>query len=220
MKRQKKIMAVLMAALMFAGISTGCGKKFDAKAYMQEYLNASYKQQFTEFCKLSEQTEDEAKKVYEENIDKVTEEMMNVEGQEFSDELVEKYQNLVQTMFSSAKYNVVSAEEDKDGNFVAKVEVEPLLVLDDFEEKVTEASEEYLTDLTEKLLAREEQPDEATIYEDIMTIVYDILNEKLSAPEYGEKETVEVQISKKDNVYTPEIEDLENLDKVVFNMHK
>ena len=146
MKRQKKIMAVLMAALMFAGISTGCGKKFDAKAYMQEYLNASYKQQFTEFCKLSEQTEDEAKKVYEENIDKVTEEMMNVEGQEFSDELVEKYQNLVQTMFSSAKYNVVSAEEDKDGNFVAKVEVEPLLVLDDFEEKVTEASEEYLTE--------------------------------------------------------------------------
>lgn len=220
MKRQKKIMAVLMAALMFAGISTGCGKKFDAKAYMQEYLNAGYKQQFTEFCKLSEQTEDEAKKVYEENIDKVTEEMMNVEGQEFSDELVEKYQNLVQTMFSSAKYNVVSAEEDKDGNFVAKVEVEPLLVLDDFEEKVTEASEEYLTDLTEKLLAGEEQPDEATIYEDIMTIVYDILNEKLSAPEYGEKETVEVQISKKDNVYTPEIEDLENLDKVVFNMHK
>ncbi len=220
MKRQKKIMAVLMAALMFAGISTGCGKKFDAKAYMQEYLNASYKQQFTEFCKLSEQTEDEAKKVYEENIDKVTEEMMNVEGQEFSDELVEKYQNLVQTMFSSAKYNVVSAEEDKDGNFVAKVEVEPLLVLDDFEEKVTEASEEYLTDLTEKLLAGEEQPDEATIYEDIMTIVYDILNEKLSAPEYGEKETVEVQISKKDNVYTPEMEDLENLDKVVFNMHK
>lgn len=220
MKRQKKIMAVLMAALMFAGISTGCGKKFDAKAYMQEYLNASYKQQFTEFCKLSEQTEDEAKKVYEENIDKVTEEMMNVEGQEFSDELVEKYQNLVQTMFSSAKYNVVSAEEDKDGNFVAKVEVEPLLVLDDFEEKVTEASEEYLTDLTEKLLAGEEQPDEATIYEDIMTIVYDILNEKLSAPEYGEKETVEVQISKKDNVYAPEIEDLENLDKVVFNMHK
>lgn len=220
MKRQKKIMAVLMAALMFAGISTGCGKKFDAKAYMQEYLNASYKQQFTEFCKLSEQTEDEAKKVYEENIDKVTEEMMNVEGQEFSDELVEKYQNLVQTMFSSAKYNVVSAEEDKDGNFVAKVEVEPLLVLDDFEEKVTEASEEYLTDLTEKLLAGEEQPDEANIYEDIMTIVYDILNEKLSAPEYGEKETVEVQISKKDNVYTPEIEDLENLDKVVFNMHK
>ena len=205
---------------MFAGISTGCGKKFDAKAYMQEYLNASYKQQFTEFCKLSEQTEDEAKKVYEENIDKVTEEMMNVEGQEFSDELVEKYQNLVQTMFSSAKYNVVSAEEDKDGNFVAKVEVEPLLVLDDFEEKVTEASEEYLTDLTEKLLAGEEQPDEATIYEDIMTIVYDILNEKLSAPEYGEKETVEVQISKKDNVYTPEMEDLENLDKVVFNMHK
>lgn len=220
MKRQKKIMAVLMAALMFAGISTGCGKKFDAKTYMQEYLNASYKQQFTEFCKLSEQTEDEAKKVYEENIDKVTEEMMNVEGQEFSDELVEKYQNLVQTMFSSAKYNVVSAEEDKDGNFVAKVEVEPLLVLDDFEEKVTEASEEYLTDLTEKLLAGEEQPDEATIYEDIMTIVYDILNEKLSAPEYGEKETVEVQISKKDNVYTPEMEDLENLDKVVFNMHK
>lgn len=220
MKRQKKIMAVLMAALMFAGISTGCGKKFDAKAYMQEYLNASYKQQFTEFCKLSEQTEDEAKKVYEENIDKVTEEMMNVEGQEFSDELVEKYQNLVQTMFSSAKYNVVSAEEDKDGNFVAKVEVEPLLVLDDFEEKVTEASEEYLTDLTEKLLAGEEQPDEATIYEDIMAIVYDILNEKLSAPEYGEKETVEVQISKKDNVYTPEMEDLENLDKVVFNMHK
>lgn len=220
MKRQKKIMAVLMAALMFASISTGCGKKFDAKAYMQEYLNASYKQQFTEFCKLSEQTEDEAKKVYEENIDKVTEEMMNVEGQEFSDELVEKYQNLVQTMFSSAKYNVVSAEEDKDGNFVAKVEVEPLLVLDDFEEKVTEASEEYLTDLTEKLLAGEEQPDEATIYEDIMTIVYDILNEKLSSPEYGEKETVEVQISKKDNVYAPEIEDLENLDKVVFNMHK
>ena len=93
-------------------------------------------------------------------------------------------------------------------------------MLDDFEEKVTEASEEYLTDLTEKLLAGEEQPDEATIYEDIMTIVYDILNEKLSAPEYGEKETVEVQISKKDNVYTPEMEDLENLDKVVFNMHK
>ncbi len=55
---------------------------------------------------------------------------------------------------------------------------------------------------------------------DVMTIVYDILNEKLSAPEYGEKETVEVHIVKKDNVYSPEQDDLVKLDAVVFNTNQ
>lgn len=216
--KQKKMLAIVLTFLVSVMMLAGCGKKFDAKTYMQEYLDASYKQEFTEFCKISEQTEEEAKKVYEENLDKITGDILNAGGVEFSEELVSKYQELVKKMLNCAKYNVVSAEEDKDGNFVAKVE--PLLLLDGFEEEVTKAPEEYLTEIMEKMLAGEEEPDEQTIYDDVMTIVYDILNEKLSAPEYGEKETVEVHIVKKDNVYSPEQDDLVKLDAVVFNTNQ
>ncbi len=220
MKKQKKIITMILVAAMLAVVFAGCGKKFDAKTYMQEYLDASYKQEFKEFCKIADQTEEEAKKVYEENLDKVTDSMLNVEGVEFSEELINKYKELVKNMLASAKYNVVSAEEDKDGNFVAKVEVEPLLILEGFEEEVAKASEDYLTEITEKMLNGEEQPDEQQIYNDVMGIVYDILNEKVANPEYGEKETVEVHINKKDNLYTPEEADIVSLDEVVFNMHK
>lgn len=219
MVKQKKMMALILTFLVSVMMLAGCGKKFDAKTYMQEYLDASYKHEFTEFCKISEQTE-EAKKVYEENLDKVTEDILSAEGIEFSEELVSKYQELVKKMLSCAKYNVVSAEEDKDGNFVAKVEVEPLLLLDGLEEEVTKASEDYLAKVMDEMLAGGEEPDEQKIYDDVMTIVYDILNEKLSAPEYGEKETVEVHIVKKDNVYSPEQDDLVKLDAVVFNTNQ
>ena len=215
--KQKKMLAIVLTFLVSVMMLAGCGKKFDAKTYMQEYLNASYKQEFTEFCKISEQTEEEAKKVYEENLDKITGDILNAGGVEFSEELVSKYQELVKKMLNCAKYNVVSAEEDKDGNFVAKVEVEPLLLLDGLEEEVTKASEDYLAKVMDEMLAGGEEPDEQKIYDDVMTIVYDILNEKLSAPEYGEKETVEVHIVKKDNVYSPEQDDLVKLDAVVFN---
>lgn len=220
MMKQKKMMALILTFLVSVMMLAGCGKKFDAKTYMQEYLDASYKHEFTEFCKISEQTEEEAKKVYEENLDKVTEDILSAEGIEFSEELVSKYQELVKKMLSCAKYNVVSAEEDKDGNFVAKVEVEPLLLLDGLEEEVTKASEDYLAKVMDEMLAGGEEPDEQKIYDDVMTIVYDILNEKLSAPEYGEKETVEVHIVKKDNVYSPEQDDLVKLDAVVFNTNQ
>ncbi len=220
MKKQKKMLAVALTLLMSVMMLAGCGKKFDAKTYMQEYLDASYKQEFTEFCKISKQTEEDAKKVYEENLDKVTGEVLSVDGVEFSEELVSKYRVLVEKMLNSAKYNVVSAEEDKDGNFLAKVEVEPLLLLEGFEEEVTKVSEDYLAEVMEKIMAGGEEPDEQTIYEDIMSMVYDVLDEKLAAPEYGEKETVEVHITKTDNVYSPEQDDLVKLDEVVFNQHK
>lgn len=218
--KQKKMIAIVLAFMMSVVMLAGCGKKFDAKTYMQEYLDASYKQEFTEFCKISEQTEEEAKKVYEENLDEVTGDILNVDGVKFSEELVSKYRELVKKMLNCAKYNVVSAEEDKDSNFVAKVEIEPLLILDGFEEEVTKASEEYLTEVMEKMLAGGEEPDEQTIYEEVMKLVYDILDEKLSAPEYGEKVTVEVHIIKKDNVYSPKHEDLVKLDEVVFNTNQ
>lgn len=220
MKKQKKILTMMLVAAMLAVVLAGCGKKFDAKTYMQEYQDASYKQDFKEFCKIADQTEEEAKKVYEENLNKITDSMLNVQGAEFSEELINKYKELVKNMLGLAKYNVVSAEEDKDGNFVAKVEVEPLLILEDFEEEVTKASEDYIAEMTEKMLNGEEQPDEQQIYNDIMGMVYDILNEKIANPEYGEKETVEVHINKKDNLYTPEEADLVSLDETVFNMHQ
>ena len=109
MKKQKKMMALVLTFLVSVMMLAGCGKKFDAKTYMQEYLDASYKHEFTEFCKISEQTEEEAKKVYEENLDKVTEDILSAEGIEFSEELFYKYQELVKKMLSCAKYNVVSA---------------------------------------------------------------------------------------------------------------
>lgn len=220
MKKQNKMMALALTLLIAVMMMAGCGKKFDAKTYMQEYLDASYKQEFTEFCKISEQTEEEAKKVYEENLDKVTADILSVDGVEFSDELVSKYRVLVEKMLNSAKYNVLSAEEDKDGNYVAKVEIEPLLLLEGFEEEVTKVSEDYLAEVMEKIMAGGEEPDEQTIYEDIMTMVYDVLNEKLAAPEYGGKETVEVHITEEENVYSPEQDDLVKLDEVVFNQHK
>lgn len=220
MKKMKKMASVVLVLAVCAGLFAGCGRKFDAKTYLQEYLNAGYKGECKEFCKLTEQTEEEAKKVYEDNAVKIRDDMLSVGSVNISEETQAKYLELVKKMLNLAKFEVVSAEQDKDKNFVAKVEIEPLLMFDSLEDDMTKVSEEYLTKLAEDMLAGGEQPSEEEIYEEIMKKVYDVFAEKVEAPEYGEKETVEVHINREGNVYSPAEDDIVSLDEVIFNMHK
>ena len=71
MKRMKCGILALLAAVSMA-VLTGCGGGMtadDAKEYAQAVLDASYKGEFDSYMELTDSTEEEAREMYEGNVD-------------------------------------------------------------------------------------------------------------------------------------------------------
>ncbi len=71
MLRKSSLLVLVFA--MALGMLAGCGMKpEDAKAYVQATLDAGYKEDFGEYTKITESTKEEAQKLFDSNIDTVT----------------------------------------------------------------------------------------------------------------------------------------------------
>lgn len=70
MKKMKSLVLILVLALS-AWTLTGCGgmSEDEAKEYAQAVLDASYKGEFDSYMELTDSTEEEAREMYEGNMD-------------------------------------------------------------------------------------------------------------------------------------------------------
>ena len=72
MKTKKRILSVILAAMMMLAL-TACGGMTtdDAKTYVQSVLDASYKADFSEYTEQTDSTEEEAQQLFDENLDNI-----------------------------------------------------------------------------------------------------------------------------------------------------
>ncbi len=69
----KRNVSLILVGLMAVGMLAGCGMKpDDAKSYVQATLDAGYKANFDEYTKITDSTKEEAQKLFDNNIDTVT----------------------------------------------------------------------------------------------------------------------------------------------------
>ncbi len=211
MKRMKCLVFALVLVIS-AWALAGCGgmSEDEAKEYAQAVLDASYKGEFDSYMELTDSTEEEAREMYEGNMD-ATMAAVGFEEMGVSQELQADYRQLFLDMAKLAKYSLGDVTEMENG-FEIQVTVEPFVGLNGLETELTDS-------LMAQLSESGEIPDDEELGQMTMETMYDLMQDRLEAPEYGEAETMTIRVTAdSDNVYSIPEEDTTALDNALFPM--
>lgn len=176
----------LIASMMFA--LTGCGKKFDASRYVKGCLDASTKGVFTDYCDMTNSTEEEVKEEYETRMNTELESMTG--SITMTDEMRQRYLSIYKQIYSNCKYEVGEAKEGKNRSYTVPVKICRLNI---FKSALDETQQRLQQRIEEMIQNKQPTSTELTmqIYVEILAGVFE---EKLQNPEYAAEETVTVSI--------------------------
>lgn len=207
----KRNVSLVMAVLMSLALLAGCGMKpEDAKAYVQSTLDAGYKASFDEYVKITDSTKEEAQKLFDNNIDTVTN-SLGFSALGATEETNDKYRELLKEIFSKAKYTVGDAKETDDG-FEVEVKAEPMQIFSGIEEELVAKLQEEVTKSGGDI--KEDEINQLAI-----DMMYDLLTEKIASVEYGEPQSVTVHVTKNsDGVWNITESDLQAVDAALFSI--
>lgn len=177
---------IFAASMIFA--LTGCGKSFDASRYVKGCLDASTKGIFTDYCDMTNSTEEEVKKEYETRMNTELESMTG--SITMTDEMRQRYLGIYKEIYSKCKYEVGEAKEGKDQSYTVPVKICRLNIF----KSVLDETQQRLQQKVEEMI-QNKQP---TSTEQTMQLYVDILagvfEEKLQNAEYGAEETITVSV--------------------------
>ena len=207
--RKRGVLAAMLTGVML--VLCGCGGMTtdEAKDYVKSALDAGYKAEFTEYAEITDSTEKEAKKEYETNLDNSMKEA-GFDETGVSDELKANYRKLFEKMLKSANYKVGEVKEAGDDEFKVSVEVQPFTAFS----TVSEELDNWVTDTYSNI---EYVPSDEELNEAIMKKMYELMDEKMNNPTYGDKTTVTVNVKvDKDGAYYIPQKDLTAVDDALF----
>ena len=203
------VLALVLAGVML--LLCGCGGMTtdDAMDYVQSALDCGYKAEVEKYAEITETTEKEAKKEYETNLDNSMKEA-GFDETGVSDELKANYRKLFEKMLKSANYKVGEVKEAGDDEFKVSVEVQPFTAFS----TVSEELDNWVTDTYSNI---EYVPSDEELNEAIMKKMYELMDEKMNNPTYGDKTTVTVNVKvDKDGAYYIPQKDLTAVDDALF----
>lgn len=216
MKKGKKLLrwGILLVASLF--LFSACGARaYDASGYVKSMLDSQTRGEHEQYLELTDSTKEEAEELYNETIDY---QMDSLSVVELSDELSEKYEELFKKIFKQTKYTVGEAEEGEDDSFTVPVEVETLQLFEGIDDELTAYQEELTTEVMTQMAETGVMPEEEELNEKVFQHLYECLNEKVENPTYGEKSTIEVEVTKNDDgIYEADESDLEEIDKKLID---
>lgn len=201
--RKQGVLAAMLTGVML--VLCGCGGMTtdEAKDYVKSALDAGYKAEFKEYAEI------EAKKEYETNLDNSMKEA-GFDETGVSDELKANYRKLFEKMLKSANYKVGEVKEAGDDEFKVSVEVQPFTAFS----TVSEELDNWVTDTYSNI---EYVPSDEELNEAIMKKMYELMDEKMNNPTYGDKTTVTVNVKvDKDGAYYIPQKDLTAVDDALF----
>lgn len=206
---KRKLSLITIVSVCCCILAGGCGKKMtaeDAPVFAQAVLDARYKADYSAYMEYKKCTEEEAIHLHEQGLDAVLQ-TIKIGNTSVTAELKAQYRQLFEELNSLSKYTVGAAEKDGDG-FTVEVEAQPFAMFGGVSEGLVDA------------LQREEARSLTTddqINQFVFEEMYSLLTPKLSAPEYGDPETVTLHIQPNANkVQTISEEDLNALDTVIY----
>lgn len=207
--RKRGVLAAMLTGVML--VLCGCGGMTtdEAKDYVKSALDAGYKAEFKEYAEITDSTEKEAKKEYETNLDNSMKEA-GFDETGVSDELKANYRKLFEKMLKFANYKVGEVKEAGDDEFKVSVEVQPFTAFS----TVSEELDNWVTDTYSNI---EYVPSDEELNEAIMKKMYELMDEKMNNPTYGDKTTVTVNVKvDKDGAYYIPQKDLTAVDDALF----
>ena len=172
------------------------------------FRSAGYKADFGEYAKITDSSEEEAKKLFDNNIDTVTN-SLGFSALGATEETTEKYRELLKEIFSKVKYTVGEAKET-DGSFEVEVKAEPMEIFSGIQDELIEKLQDKVA---------ESGVEEDEVNQLAIDMLYDLLSEKLAEVSYGEAQSVTVHVTKdSNNVWNITESDLQAVDAALFNI--
>lgn len=199
-KKRNMIIGAGVAAVVIIVVGLlavfGVFRSFNPEGYVKAVLDQSLKGEVKMASQLMEGTTED--KLYEQYEAGITSFVKNsiTSGVELDEELQGKYIELCKKVFGAMKYNVVEAQDSKDGGYEVKVAYQPANIFNNF---ITKIGEENAR-LTEKVENGEYRGTleeiNSQIQKDFLANAYTLFEECYGIIEYGEEETFVFKIVK------------------------
>lgn len=196
----KKLVSILFAVTLLAGVVTGCGNSGSSAGYIDALMGVTY---FSDAIdnKLLDMSDEEVSKAKEQCATKEAEFLQayfNME--EVSDETKDAFEQVAQKLGQATDYSV-EGEGDK-----VTVTIKPLKVY-------SEELQEYVDEFNVKKYV---DADKSCTEKEYVDNVVKILEKSADNPQYGEEVKIEVTVSEDGGEFTVSDEDLAKIDNAMF----
>ena len=183
MTKKKKIILItgILAVIIAAEISTGIYlyiNRFDAGEYVQAVLDTSYKNETDQYVEITGMSQEEAEKIFEDNLD-IT--MAGFESSEMPEEMLPKYRELFGEIAGKVSYTIGKPEKKENGTYVVPVIVKPITLFTDTYETFQTRAQEYAQEVTDSVMNGGEMPADEEMQSQIYQIYYDVLKERVDS---------------------------------------
>ena len=209
-KRYQKIIFLLMSIVAVSTLS-GCTSDKKVKNYLQALLDASYKNDAAIFVDMKLGSEEEAQELYERGIDTGVGVFCSKLG--VPDAYRESFRQVYMDMLGKVRYTVDTAEKQSDGSYVVTVTYEKMNIF----KPALERYQEAVAALAASWQDAEEPPAEEALAESVYMEFRNSMESVLSEVQYDEAATMTVRIELLENIYTPNTEDIAELEKALFD---
>lgn len=212
-----KRLSIIAACILTVGLLGGCGTKFDAAGYTKAILDNSYKNDSAAFVSQKIGTAEEAADLYEQGLDAEMDGMLSSVGS-ISDEQEAEFRQVFANILAGAKYTVGEAEKQDDGSYVVTITYEQMKVFGPAAETYMDAVMDYANSIQEAALSGGDVPSDDEITAAIIDMLKDCLSDSLKSVTYASPETMTITIELNNNEYSPNENDLMDLEMSLFDI--
>lgn len=220
MTEERKKIVITAAALCLLFIAAVIGiwlymNRFDPVEYVQAVLDASYKNQTEAYVEITGASEEEAGRIFEDNLDATMEQFAT---SPMPEELKPKYRELFAQLAEHVSYTVGEAVLEEDGSYTVPVKVKPLTLFSDTYETFRQKAQEYADQVTDSVMGGAEMPTDDQMQAQVYEIYYEVLSDGINGGMmYGEVKDVTLHVRKNDRGdYEIDDSDMKELDSLLI----
>lgn len=216
---EKYIAATVLTSAAAAICICSCIRIIDPVAYTQAILDVSYKNKTEQYMELTGASQEDAERIFENNLDTTSRIYKNAE---LTETLENNYSLLFKNIIMRVRYTVGEASKTEEGNYTVEVSVEPMTLFDDTYDTFREKSAEYARSITNDVMNGAAMPSEEEMKQAVYQIYYDILKEELDAGlKYEEAQTIVIHVNKtEEGTYEIPVEDIQLLDTKLISQKR
>lgn len=212
-----KKLSIIAACLLTVGMLGGCGTKFDAAGYTKAILDNSYKNDSTDFVAMKIGTAEEAADLYEQGMDSEMDGMLASAGS-ISEAQEQEFRQVFEDILAGAKYTVGEAEKQDDGSYVVTISYEKMHVFGPAAKTYMDAVMDLASSLEATAMSGGDIPSDDELTSMIVDLLKDSLVEAYQNVTYDAAETMTVTIELNNNEYSPNENDLMDLEMAMFDI--
>ncbi|MDE7477970.1 MAG: hypothetical protein K2M91_08470 [Lachnospiraceae bacterium] len=211
MKKSFKIVIFMLINMLMMGVIIGCTTDTAVKTYLKALLDASYKNDATAFVDMKLGTEQDAQALYEQGIDTGVGVFCSRLG--IADEYKEEFRHIYMYMLGKVQYTVDDAKKQSDGSYIVTVSYEKMNVF----KPALELHQKNLAAMADEWKEASDVPSEEEMMEAVYLEFKNSMETVLADVQYDEAVSMTVRIELIDNLYTPNSNDIAELEKALFD---